>query len=151
MAKQPKIGKAAEVLNAAEAKFTETVNPLRWRIDQIKQELHQAWGLTQSLVESCPYPELVERARQIDKSRSATHDEATRLRNEIEDHVKAINTYKSQAETSSFRPHQLEYLDRARHRETCLAETKAKLTETLQRANDLEKQEAAIREQMLVP
>jgi methyl-accepting chemotaxis protein len=148
---EAKIGKAAEVLSAAEAKFTETVNPLRWRLDAIKSELHQTWSLTQALVESCPYPELAERARQIDQARTETHDEATRLHREIEEHVKAISQYKSQAEMSTFRPHQAEYLDRAKHRENRLAETHAKVKETLKRAEDLEKQEAAIREQMLVP
>lgn len=148
---EAKIAKAAEVLSAAEAKFAETVNPFRWRLDTIKNELHQTWSLTQALVESCPYPELVERARQIDQPRSETHDEATRLRNEIEEHVNAISTYKAQAEQSTYRPHQVEYLDRARYRKTLLAETQAKLKETLKRADDLEKLEARIREQMLVP
>lgn len=148
---EAKIAKAAEVLSAAEAKFAETVNPLRWRLDAIKNELHQTWSLTQALVESCPYPELVERPKQIDQARPERHDEANRLRNEIEEHVKAISSYKAQAGQSTHRPHQVEYLDRARHRETRLAETQAKPKETLKRADDLEKLEARIREQMLVP
>lgn len=132
----------------AEAKFSETVNPLCWWLAGIKSELHQTWSLTQLLVASCPYPELVDQARQIDHARAETHDEATRLRNEIEEYVKAINTCTAQAEQSTYRPHQIEYLDRAKHRETRLAETQAKLTETLQRADHLEKQEAGIREQI---
>jgi predicted translin family RNA/ssDNA-binding protein len=102
-------------------------------------------------VESCPYPELVERVRQIDQTRFETHDEATRLCNEIEEHAKAISTHRAQAEQSTYRPHQIEYLDRAKHRESRLAETQAKLRETLKRADDLGKAGRRDLEQMLMP
>lgn len=35
---EAKIGKATEIFNAAERKYDETVNPLRWRLDQIKSD-----------------------------------------------------------------------------------------------------------------
>jgi hypothetical protein len=148
---EKKIAKATEILNAAEAKYAETTNPLRWRLEAIKSDIQQTWSVPQSLVESCPYPELVERARRIEKARVEAHDEATRLRRQIEEHLMAIREYKSQAENSSYRPHQQEYLDRAKHRENRLAETQSKLTETLKRIEELEKQGAAIRDEMLVP
>ncbi len=148
---EKKIAKATEILNAAEAKYAETTNPLRWRLEAIKGDIQQTWSLPQSLVESCPYPELVERARQVEKARIEAHDEATRLRRQIEEHLMAIRQYQSQAEKSSYRPHQQEYLDRAKYRENRLAETQSKLTETLKRFEELEKQGAAIRDQMLVP
>ncbi len=148
---ETKIGKAAAILNAAEAKFEETANPLRWRLDVIRNQLQQAWPLTQALVDSCPYGELVESAKNIEKARTASHDEANRLRREIEEHVKAIREYKSQAEAATYRPHQNEYLDRAKNRESRLAETQTKLADALKRFDDLEKQGTAIREQMLAP
>jgi len=53
---ETKIGKATEILNAAEAKYAEMVNPLRWRVEVIKGDLQQMWNLPQQLVETCPYP-----------------------------------------------------------------------------------------------
>ncbi len=148
---EAKIGKATEIFNAAERKYDETVNPLRWRLDQIKSDIQQMFGLPQQLVETCPYPELVERAKQIDRAKREAHDEATALRRQIEEHRLAVREYEHQAEKSSHKPHQREYMERAKRRGERMAETQAKLTETLKRFDDLEKQEAAIREQMLVP
>lgn len=148
---EAKIAKATEILNAAEAKYAETTNPLRWRVEAIKSELQQTWSLPQALVESCPYPELVEHAAQIEKAKVEAFDESTRLRRQIEEHLMAIREYKRQAEKTTHRPHEREYLERAKHREDRMAETQVKLTQMLKRVEELEKQEAAIREQMLVP
>jgi hypothetical protein len=41
-------------------KYAEAVNPLRWRTKEIKSDIRQMWKLPQQLVETCPYPELVE-------------------------------------------------------------------------------------------
>jgi hypothetical protein len=43
---EAKFRKANEILNAAEAKHTETTNPLRWRLEEIKTAIQQSWSLT---------------------------------------------------------------------------------------------------------
>jgi hypothetical protein len=148
---EAKIGKAAEILSAAEAKFNETVNPLRWRHEDIKNELQQMWNLPQELVESCPYPELVERAAQVERMKREAHEEATALRRRIEEHLMAVREHESQAEKSSHKPHQQKYLERAKRRNAQASEAQGKLKQTLKRIDELDKQEAAIRDQMLVP
>ena len=148
---EAKIGKATEVLNAAEAKYAEMTNPLRWRLEAIKSDIQETWNLPQQLVESCPYLELVERARQIEQAKIEALNEATRLRRQIEEHLVAIREYERQAEQSSHKPHRDDYRERAKHRGTRMAEAQASLTQMLKRIEELEKQEAAIREQMLTP
>jgi hypothetical protein len=146
-----KIGEARDALDTAEKQYEETANPLRWRLEEISQAIQQTWNLPQQLVESCPYPEAVERAKQIDRAKRDAHAEAARLRRQIEEHLLAMREYERQAEKSSHKPHQEEYRDRAKHRGSLMAEAQAKLTTTLKRIEDLDKQETAIREQMLVP
>jgi DNA repair exonuclease SbcCD ATPase subunit len=148
---EAKIGKATEILNTAEAKYAEVVNPLRWQLEEIKSNIQQMWNLPQQLAETCPYPELVERAAQIERAKREAHEEATALRRRIEEHLMAVREYESQAEKSSHKPHQQEYRERAKHRSAQATETQAKLKQTLKRIDDLDKQEAAIREQMMVP
>lgn len=148
---EAKIGKAAEILNAAETKFNETVNPLRWRLDEIKSDIQQMWSLPQQLVESCPYPELIERAAQVEQMKREAHEEATALRRRIEEHLMAVREFESQAEKSSHKAHQQEYRERAKHRSAQATEAQTKLKQTLKRIDDLDKQEGAIRDQMMVP
>jgi len=63
----------------------------------------------------------------------------------------AVREYERQAEKSSHKPHQQEYLERAKRRSVLVADVQGKLKQTLQRIEDLDKQETATREQMLVP
>jgi len=107
---ETKIGKATEILNASEANYAEMVNPLRWRVEVIKGDLQEMWSLPRQLVESCPYPEMVERAQQIDRQKREVHEEATALRRQIEEHLLAVREYERQAEKSSHKPHQQEVL-----------------------------------------
>lgn len=146
-----KIGMARETLDAAEKKYDETANPLRWRLDEINQAIQQTWSLPQQLVETCPYPELVERAQQIERAKSEAHAEATSLRRQIEEHHAAIREYERLVEKSSHKPHQDEYRDRAKHRSRLLAEAQSNLMQLLKRIEEFVQQEAAIRTEMLLP
>ena len=148
---EAKIGKAPEILSAAETKFNESVNTLRWRLDDIKSELMQMWSLPQELVETCPYTELVEQAAEVTRLKREANEEATALRRRIEEHLMAVREYESQAEKTINKQFEKEYLERAKHRNAQMTEAQAKLKQTLKRIEKLDKQDAAIREQMMVP
>jgi hypothetical protein len=135
---EPNIGKAGEILTSAETKFNETVNPLRWRLDEIKSDIQQMWNLSQQLVEPYPYPELIERAGQIVQMKREAHEEATALRRRIEKHLIAVREYESQDEKSTHRPHQQKYRERVKLRCAQATETEGKLKQTLKRIDDLD-------------
>jgi phage-related tail protein len=102
-------------------------------------------------VQTCPYPELVERSKAIEADRREASGEVSRLREQIEAQRRVIQDCQYRAEKSKYKPHKQEYLERAKHREGQLAEMEAKLAQAVKRVAELDKQDAAIREQMLVP
>jgi predicted nucleic acid-binding Zn-ribbon protein len=146
-----RIGKAREVFDAARTKFEEEVNPLRWRREQIAAERIEAMRLPQQLVATCPYEELVERLKATERAWREAHAEKDRLDRELVELRKSVQGLREYAENASFWEVRADYLQRSEFVAKRAAEKEKQLAEVNQRIERLEKEQEAIRQEMLVP
>ncbi|MBM3984030.1 MAG: hypothetical protein FJ304_27945 [Planctomycetes bacterium] len=146
-----RISKAREVFEVAEKKFHEVVDPLRWRREQIAADRIEAMRLPQQLVATCPYPELVERLKKAGREFTEAHADRTRLEHELGELKKSVEGLREYAENASFREVRTDYLQRSEFVAKRAAEKEKQLAEVNQRIERLEKEQEAIRQEMLMP
>ena len=152
---QQQIAKANRELEAAERKHYAIVNPIISELDQLKEATYEGEKAKQELWDTCTDLALLDKLADVQLRLSKRRQEASDLRSRIENLRDWAKHDRAEAERKKMivdADHQVEeHLDRAKEHENRAAELEAMLTKTKKIVSNLECEEAAVREQMLVP
>ena len=152
---QQQIAKANRELKAAERKHYATVIPIISELDQLKEVTDEGEKAQRELWSTCTDPILLDNMADVQMRLEKRRQEASDLRSQI-DNLRDWAKH-DRAEAASRKmiidgDRQAEaHLDRAKEHESKAAEYQAMLTKTNKIVSNLEREESAIREQMLVP
>ena len=152
---QQQIAEANRKLEAAERKHYAIVNPIISDLDQLKEATCEGEKAQRELWNTCTDPTLLDNLADVEMRLSKRRQEASDLRSRIENLRDWAKHDRAEAERKKMivdADHQVEeHLDRAKEHENRAAELEAMLTKTKKIVSNLECEEAAAREQMLVP
>ena len=152
---QQQIDKANRELEAAERKHYAIVNPIISELDQLKEATYEGEKAKQELWATCTAPTLLDNMADVQMRLEKRRQEASDLRSQIDNLRDWAKHDRAQAASQKMiidGDRQVEaYLDRAKEHESKAAEYQATLTKTNKIVSNLEREESAIREQMLVP
>lgn len=152
---EQQMAEADRELEAAESKHYATMNPLSAQLDQLRAATQEGENAKRELSDTCTDPTLLAKLADV-RGRLAKADKETT------DLQTSINNLKSWAKNDRERAEQQkrilggdqspeDYVNRAKQRERQAAEEESKLAKIRKAVADLQREEASIRNQMLVP
>jgi chromosome segregation ATPase len=152
---EQQMAEADRELEAAESKHFATMNPLSAQLDQLRAATQEGENAKRELWNTCSDPALLAKLADV-RGRLAKAEKETA------DLQTSINNLKSWAKSDRERAEQQkrilggdqtpeDYLNRAKDRERQAAEEESKLAKIKKVVADLQREEASIRNQMLVP
>jgi hypothetical protein len=143
------------VLEAAEKEHDRVVEPLHFRLEQVRSSSSEGEKAKQELGSTCTDPDLPDKLADVQLRLRKRNEDASDLRRQIESLQKLAEDDRSEAARLKVivdgdrqaRAH----LNRAKQHERKAAECEATLVKVNRSIADLQREEASIREQMLVP
>jgi len=152
---EAKIAAANKALDAADAHHTEVTVPLHARLQEIRDASWAAESAKNELWQTCQDPVLTASLAEAQKALAAARQDAATLRAQIDNWKSQVRSDRAAAERARATIHgerQVEEaLDLAKQHERKVGECEAQLAKAEKTVAGLERQEAAIREQMLSP
>jgi hypothetical protein len=146
---------ADEILDDAEQRHAETTNPLRTRHLQIGEELTEIDRIKRELANTCADEDLLAKVATIVTKRSDAHRQASEHRDAARTGRERANGQRDAAERAkqarSGHSQVDAYLDKAKEHDREEAEALSKAAKAEKTIAALEREETALREQMLVP
>jgi chromosome segregation ATPase len=152
---EQQMAEADRELEAAESKHFATMNPLSAQLDQLRAATQEGENAKRELWDTCTEPALLAKLADVRGRLTNADKESSSLQT-------SINNLKSWAKNDRERAEQQkrilggdqtpeDYLNRAKDRERQAAEEESKLAKIKKVVADLQREEASIRNQMLVP
>jgi len=151
---EAKIDAANKALDEADAHHTDVTVPLHARLREIRDEMWAAESAKNELWQSCDDPGLNAQMADVQANLTAARQDVANLRSQIDDWKGQVRSDRAVAERArailNGEKQVEEALDRAKQHERKVAECEAALAKAEKVVAGLERQEAAVRERMIV-
>jgi chromosome segregation ATPase len=151
---EAKIDAANKALDEADTHHTDVTVPLNARLQEIRDQQWAAEAAKQELWSTCSDPVLKAKHAEAEKALADAHQNLANLRMQIDDWKAQVRSDRAVAERAknilNGEKQVEEALSRARQHERKLAECETQLAKAEKAVTGLERQEAAVREQMVL-
>ena len=148
---ESEIAEADRIFKEADAKHNSTVNPLHFRLRQLKMLTSEAEQARRELWDTCGDDDLVEQLDKVSRSLDEASRRLATMETEARNHCHAAKFEREQAKYAEKKPDADMHSKEAVRHDNQARPLEVQLPALRQQVADLERQDRNIREKMLVP